>query len=145
MSSKTLREFLRDGDEAGALMAKAQQLLVLRDALEPAIPLPLRKAWRLANVKEGKLIVHAAHNAAAARIALLAPTLIQTCLSRGIAVKEVKVEVQPAAFAQAARRSKRSYLSDSARRSLQSLEGKLAAGELRERIRAMAAGTKNEE
>jgi hypothetical protein len=145
MSSKALKEFLREGDEAGALMAKAQQLLGLRLAIEPAIPQPLRNAWRVANLKDGKLIVYAAHNAAAARIALLAPTLIQACLGRGVAIKDLKVEVQPAAFAQRPRRSKRTYLSQGAKRSLKVLEGNLKQGELRERIRAMAARGENED
>jgi hypothetical protein len=137
MPSKALNEFLKQGDEAGALMAQAKQLLTLRRAMEAVVPPALRPVWQLANFKQGNAILFAANNAVAARLRLLAPALLQACLDRGAAIKDLKVEVQPAAFTPKTQPLKRAHLSRAARDSLQRLERKLGEGELREHVRAL--------
>jgi hypothetical protein len=137
MPSKALNEFLQQ-EEAGALMAQARQLLALRRAVEPQIPAPLRKLCQVANFKQGVLLFFAANNAVAAKLRLLSPALLDACLQRGAAVRELKVEVNPGAFAPVAQRSKRAFLSGGAKDALRNLEKKLPEGELRERLRAMS-------
>ena len=138
MSSKPLSEFLQQQDGAGALMAQARQLLVLRSATEAVLPAPLRKLYQVANYKQGTLVVFSANNAVAARLRLMRPALLQACLERGVAVNELKIEVQPAPFVSPHGPKKRAFLSSGAKQALEKLEGKLQAGELRERVRNLA-------
>lgn len=140
MATKALSEFLQQ-DEAGALMAQTRQLLVLRRATEPLVPPPLRKLCRVANYKQGVLVLFAANNAVAAKLRLLAPGLQQACLECGVSVRELKIEVQPAAFTPVLQRPKRAFLSGRAKESLANLEKKLPEGALRERLRTMAKKT----
>ena len=138
MSSKPLGEFLQQADGAGALMAQARQLLVLRRATTTLLPAPLRKLYQVANYKQGTLIVFAANNAVAAKLRLMRPALLQACLESGTAVRELKIEVEPAAFVTPHGPKKRAFLSGGARLALERLEAQLSEGALRERIRALA-------
>lgn len=137
MPSKAVAEFLAQEEGAGALIARARLLNSLGRAIDPVVPAPLRHLYRVANFKQDALLLFTANNAVAAKLRLLSPAFLQACLERGTAVRELKIEVQPAAFAPAAQAKKRAFLSGNAKQALKKLEGTLREGELRTRIRAL--------
>ena len=139
MPSKAVADFLSHEEGAGALMGQAKLLLALGRVIEPLVPIPLRKLYRVANYKQGTLLLFAANNSVAAKLRLLAPSLIEACLHRGTAVKELKVEVRPPAFPPTVRTAKRAFLSGNAKQTLKKLENSLDEGELRRRVRALVA------
>ncbi|HKO87959.1 MAG TPA: DciA family protein [Burkholderiales bacterium] len=139
MSSKAIADFLPHAEGAGPLMAQAKLLLALSRAIEPLVPAPLRPLYRVANYKQGDLLIFTANNAVAARFRLLAPGIQEACLERGTSIHALKLEVRPTAFTPVSRPGKRAFLSGNAKQALKKLENDLEEGELRARVRAIAA------
>ncbi|HSD44002.1 MAG TPA: DciA family protein [Burkholderiales bacterium] len=76
-------------------MPQAAFLLAVRQVLAEALPAPLRRSCAIANYKQGKVIFLADSSAAAARLRLLAPSLVELLGKRGLQVTGLRVDVQP--------------------------------------------------
>ena len=95
MHAKQIGEYLDASPGGDRLTSHAACLIALRRVLAEALPEPLRRSCAIANYKQGKVIFLAENSAAAARLRLLAPSLLQLLGQRGLDVTGMKVEVQP--------------------------------------------------
>jgi hypothetical protein len=95
MHAKQVGEYLDSSPGVDRLTSHAAHLLALRRVLAEALPEPLRQSSAIANFKQGKVVFLAENSAAAARLRLLAPSLIEMLGQRGLQVTGLRVEVQP--------------------------------------------------
>jgi len=95
MHAKRIGEYLDASPGSDRLTSHAANLVALRRVLAEALPEPLQRSCAIANYKQGKVIFLAENSAAAARLRLLAPSLVQLLGQRGLDVTGMKVEVQP--------------------------------------------------
>jgi hypothetical protein len=77
------------------LVAKTRDLRTLAGLVEVFLPPDLARQGRVANFREGELVLVAANAAAAAKFRLLAPALSRFLLERRWQVNSVSVRVQP--------------------------------------------------
>jgi hypothetical protein len=139
MHAKRIGQYLDTSPGVDRLTSHAACLLALRRVVAEALPESLRQSSTIANFKQGKVLVIAENNAAAARLRLLAPSLIERLSERGWQVTGLRVEVQP----DARRRmqpveEKRLLLSHSARDALARSVAELPESRLRRAIEALA-------
>jgi hypothetical protein len=95
MHAKHVGEFLDASPGVDRLTSQAAFLLAVRQVLAEALPEPLRRSCAIANCKQGKVIFLAESSAAAARIRLMAPSLVELLGKRGLQVTGLRVDVQP--------------------------------------------------
>jgi hypothetical protein len=95
MHAKHIGEYLDSSPGVDRLASQAAFLLTLRQVLTEALPEPLRRSCAIANYKQGKVILLAESSAAAARLRLLAPSLVELLGKRGLQVTGLRVDVQP--------------------------------------------------
>ena len=94
MTARSLQEFLASGDSLARLSAHAQRLLQFQRLLEAALPEALRPHARVANFRLGKLFIHAANSAVAAKIRQLGPRLASDLSNRDAKLTQIEVRVQ---------------------------------------------------
>jgi len=94
MTSRSLQEHLASGDSMARLAAHAQRLLQFQHLLEAALPAGLRPYARVANFRLGKLFIHAANGAVAAKIRQFGPRLASDLSNSGAKVTQIEVKVQ---------------------------------------------------
>ena len=87
--------FLRDDASAGKVMAHASQLLKLSRQLTSLLPGKLGASARVANLKDGRLVVHADNGAVAAKIRQMEMRLCTELKARGAPCTAIEVRVQP--------------------------------------------------
>jgi len=95
MRSKNLGAYLNQPDGIPALIPQATRLLELRRILAELLPESLGRSCSIANYKQGKVIIFAAHSTAAAKLKLMRTALSGQLLKRGIEVTGIEVQVQP--------------------------------------------------
>lgn len=98
--SQPLRRYLGSGDALARLQDHANRLRRLQSALDDALAPPLASQCRVANLKEGVLVVFAQSGAAAVRLRQMAPTVIGLLNQAGQPIHTLKVKVlvsEPAA------------------------------------------------
>ena len=88
-------EVLSRADAFAALRAGVEQIVSLESDLTRLLPDYLAKSVEPGFIKEGVLTLFAAHNALAARLRHLEPSLLADLQSRGWAVNTLKVRVRP--------------------------------------------------
>ncbi|MCK9284795.1 MAG: DUF721 domain-containing protein [Rhodocyclaceae bacterium] len=99
MPAHSLGKFL-DGDAGLArFSAHAGRLLKLQHVYERAVPVALARCGRVANLKQGKIVIHASNGGVAAKIRQLAPRLTDVFNQAGAQVSEIQVKVQPSGYA----------------------------------------------
>ncbi|MBI3096540.1 MAG: DUF721 domain-containing protein [Rhodocyclales bacterium] len=76
------------------LAAHAQRLLQFQRLLEAALPEALRPHVRVANFRLGKLFIHAANGAVAAKIRQFGPSLAVDLSNKEAKVTQIEVRVQ---------------------------------------------------
>ncbi|MDZ4251075.1 MAG: DciA family protein [Sulfuritalea sp.] len=76
------------------LAAHAQRLLQFQRLLEAALPEALRPHARVANFRLGKLFIHAANGAVAAKIRQFGPSLASDLSNKEAKVTQIEVRVQ---------------------------------------------------
>lgn len=81
--------------ELQPVLAKARDLRALGGLVDGFFPPDLARQVRVANIREGELVIAAANPAAAARIRLLAPSLSRYLATQRWQVNSVSVRVQP--------------------------------------------------
>lgn len=91
----TVTTLLESEAHVARLTAHAGRLLQLQRQLELALPRQLTKVVRVANYRLGKLIIHAANGAVAAKVRQIVPGLVEKYRQNGAEVNEIEIKVQP--------------------------------------------------
>lgn len=94
MTSRSLQEHLASGDSMARIANHAQRLLQFQRLLEAALPEALRPHARVANFRLGKLFIHAANGAVAAKIRQFGPRLASDLSNKEVKVTQIEVRVQ---------------------------------------------------
>lgn len=94
MASRSLQDHLDSGDGLARLAAHAQRLLHFQRLLEAALPEALRPHVRVANFRLGKLFIHTASGAVAAKVRQFGPRLASELSSEAAQVTQIEVRVQ---------------------------------------------------
>ncbi|MCF8197617.1 MAG: DciA family protein [Sulfuritalea sp.] len=94
MTARSLQEHLASGDSMARLAAHAQRLLLFQRLLEAALPESLRPHARVANFRLGKIFIHTANGAVAAKIRQLGPRLANELSNKDVKVTQIEVRVQ---------------------------------------------------
>ena len=134
-SSRGLDAYLRSAKDWSRLAAHADRLLALQQIYVEIAPPYLAQASQVANFKSGKVVIHAANGAVAAKLNQLGASLRDDFFKRGADVTEVAVRVQ--VRPPAARPPRRRPLTPGAQRSLEQLAADLPDCPLRRSIQAM--------
>jgi hypothetical protein len=129
MAIRSVADCLDADNDLARLSAHAERLLKLQRIFERAAPAALAKHGRVANMKLGKVVIHAANSAVAAKIRQLTPRLTEVFRQTGVDVNEIQVKVQPdAAHANAIVPANPAIIGKSAKQALTSLAEKLPHG-----------------
>lgn len=94
MTARSLQEHLASGDNMARLAAHAQRLLLFQRLLEAALPESLRPHARVANFRLGKIFIHTANGAVAAKIRQFGPRLASELSNKDVKVTQIEVRVQ---------------------------------------------------
>ena len=143
MRARSLEDCLEADGGLSRLTGHAARLLRLRKLYESAVPRPLARGARVANLKLGKLIIHADNGAIAAKLRQIIPTLVDAFRKNSGEVTGIEVKVQPRTdIGVAAPNSSLSPLGDHAKQGLTSLAETLPEGSpLREALRRFVKHT----
>ncbi len=115
--------------ELQPVLAKTRDLRALGGLVDGFFPPDLARQVRVANIREGELVIAAANPAAAAKIRLLAPSLSRYLATQRWQVNSVSVRVQPTPLRRQVPQGKREktvQLSTSSIASLRALHGRMA-------------------
>lgn len=94
-SPPTVTSLLDREMNVAKLTAHAGRLLQLQRQLEVALPRQLAKVVRVANFRLGKVVLHAANGAVAAKLRQVLPGLVEHYRQNGTEINEIEVKVQP--------------------------------------------------
>jgi len=95
MQARSIETCLDADGHIARLTAHAGRLLKLQRIFEQATPAALRHQGRVANLRLGKVVIHATNGAVAAKLKQLAPRLLDLFLNEVPQATEVQVKVQP--------------------------------------------------
>jgi hypothetical protein len=130
-----LDRFLSADGELQPVVAKARDLRHIAGLVGGFLPADLSGLFRVANHREGELVLIAANASAAAKLRLLSPTLSDYLTNQRIQVNSVSVRVQPnSARATSAAPQKSAHLSTRAVDSLSALHARLQPSPAREAL-----------
>ena len=128
MAARNIADFLEADSKLARLSTHAGRLLKLQRIFERAAPAALAQHGRVANMKLGTVVIHAANSAIAAKIRQLTPRLTETFRQSGVDVNEIQVKVQPgSATTGLTKTQSRSEIGISTKQGLTSLAEKLPA------------------
>jgi hypothetical protein len=123
---RSVDAYLRSAKDFARLAAHADRLAELQRIYVGIAPPFLAEASQVANYRSGKLHIHAANGATAAKLKQLAPTLCGGFRASGAEVTELLVRVQAPQPAPPARRDRRAAaLSPVAAGEIEALAGRL--------------------
>jgi hypothetical protein len=94
MPARSLQEHLLTAEGTARFAAHAQRLLRFQGLLEASLPATLRGHARVANLRQGKLVIHAANSAVAAKLRQLGPRFAEVFLNDGAKLTQIEVKVQ---------------------------------------------------
>ncbi|MDR2220287.1 MAG: DUF721 domain-containing protein [Methylobacillus sp.] len=134
---RRLKALFKDHAELHALASEAGKHDSLQRLWEEIIPEPLRPHTHAGGIKHRRLTVFAANGAIAARLKLIAPTLLKDLQSKGLEVTSIRVEVQVQSLRRARPISARS-LTGNAAESLARFAEQLPESPLRDSLRRLA-------
>ena len=95
MPALKINRFLAAEGDFQPIMEKAREIEALSTLLKGFLPPELAPLARVANFKEGKLVIHAANGPAAAKLKLLSDSLGVYITKQRSQVNSVSVRVQP--------------------------------------------------
>ena len=98
MPARSLQEHLSTAEGTARFAAHAQRLLRLQRLLESVLPPALRAHSRVANLRQGKLVIHAANSAVAAKLRQFGPRFAEAFIKDGAQFTEIDVRVQAKAI-----------------------------------------------
>ena len=122
--SDFITTYLDAPEGLGRLMAHARLLNRLQSAYADAVPAYLGQASRVANYKQGIVVIHTESGGVAVKLKQLTPSLTDVFLRIGVECSGIQVRVQPAQDAPEERPRTHRALTPGARQGL----GELAAG-----------------
>jgi hypothetical protein len=126
-----------DGD-LQPVLAKARDLRALAGLIQGFFPADLARQVRVANYREGEVVLIAASAAAGAKLRLLAPTLSRFLSERRWQVNSVSIRVQPNSARQpVVAPQKTATLSTPTLDSLRALHERMAASPARDALRRL--------
>ena len=91
----TVTTLLESEAHVARLTAHAGRLLQLQQQLELALPRQLTRLVRVANYRLGKVVIHAANGAVAAKVRQIVPGLVEKYRQNGAEVNEIEIKAQP--------------------------------------------------
>jgi hypothetical protein len=131
--------------ELQPLISKARDLRALRGLVDGFLPPDLARQARVANFREGELVLHAANASAAAKLRLLAGPLSDYLSERRWQVNSVSLRVQPnASQGESVAVQKSVHLSTHTIDTLRALHGRMQASPAREALGRLIERTKGE-
>lgn len=95
MQARSLEDCLKADGGLARLAGHAARLLRLQRVFESAVPRPMARSARVANLKLGKLIIHADNGGVAAKLRQITPTLVDVFHNEAVEVTGIEVKVQP--------------------------------------------------
>lgn len=95
--SRPLHRFLGSADALARLQDHARRLLQLQRTLASALPDALAEQCQVVNLKEGRLVIHCSHGAAAVRLKQLQPRVLSHFARAGHALDAITIKVRPPA------------------------------------------------
>lgn len=95
MPALKIDRFLSAEGDFQPVIAKAREIEALSKLLEGFLPSELSPLARVANFKDGRLVIHAANGPAAAKLKLLSESLAAYISEQRSQVNSVSVRVQP--------------------------------------------------
>ena len=120
------------------VLTKAHELRALAGLLDGYLPPDLARQARVVNFREGELVLVAASSAAAAKLRLLAPSLLNLLAKQRLQVNSVSIRVQPnGSHGRAAAPQKNAYLSTLTLERMGKLYQTMAASPAREALGAL--------
>lgn len=126
MSARSLEDHLMTAEGTLRFAAHARQLQRLQRAFESALTPALRPHARIANLRQGKLVIHAANGAVAAKLRQIVPRFVDLLQLEAAKLTEIEVRVQASAGAPAKRQPIRPPLPQAgSQRQLEELEHSL--------------------
>jgi hypothetical protein len=121
--------------ELQPVLEKAREIRALAGLVDGFLPADLACQVRVANFRDGTLVVIAANPAVAAKLRLLVPSLSRFLVNQRAQVKAVSLRVQPNSAQNAvAARQKTAHLSTHTIESLRELEERMEPSEAREAL-----------
>jgi hypothetical protein len=121
--------------ELQPLVAKTREIAALAGLVDGFLPQDLARQVRVANIREGELVLVAANSAAAAKLKLLAPSLSRFLVEQRWQVNSVSLRVQPNAPRKAsAAMQKSAYFSTPTLDSLQGLYDRMTDSPARQAL-----------
>ena len=91
--TRLLQRYLGSGEALARLQDHAARLMRLQAVLERGLPPPLVPLCRVANLKDGTLVIAARGGAAAARLKQMTPGLAEHFLQAGYPLQTIRVKV----------------------------------------------------
>jgi hypothetical protein len=116
--TRLLNRYLGSGDALARLKDHAARLRRLQVVLERGLPPLIAGLCRVANLKDGMLVIAASGGAAAARLKQMTPSLIEHFVHAGHAVHNIRVKVATPEVAQWRRPPPDRHISPNAKASL---------------------------
>ena len=95
MQARSLEDCLKADGGLARLTGHAARLLRLQRVFESAVPRPLTRGARVANLKLGKLVIHADNGAVATKLRHITPTLVDVFHNEAAEITGIEVKVQP--------------------------------------------------
>lgn len=138
MPALKINRFLAAEGDFQPVIDKAREIEALSGLLEGFLPPELALLARVANFKEGKLVIHAANGPAAAKLKLLSESLRNYFTKQRTQVNSVSVRVQPGGVEIVdAAPQKHAQLSKAALRELASLYTRLPESPFRNALKSL--------
>ena len=127
MPADSLENLLRSDAGLARYTAQVQRLLQLQKAYEKAVPAALVRSGRIANLKQGIVVIYATSGAAAAKIRQVTPRLAEIFRQIGPEINEVQVKVQPTTPRQIPPPTSGGSIKETAKQGLEKLSSSLPA------------------
>jgi hypothetical protein len=134
-----ISNYLKASPELAAVAQHAERLIELQHLLGAVMPPALAQHCRVANLKQGKLVLHAANSLVAVKLRQMIPSLAEEFSSRGWKITAIQVGVQGYDAAPQHSTEGPSPLSASARTGLAALAHSTADPQLRDALQHLLA------
>ena len=134
---RRIRALFKDDTELQALISHAGSLAKLQKIWRDVVPQPLRAFTQAGGLKHRRITVLADNGAVAAKLKLLAPTLLKNLQIKGLEVTSIRVEVQVKSLVRSREKAPR-LLSHNAAASLSGLAATLPDSPLRTALQHLA-------
>ena len=121
MQARSLEDCLNAEGGLARLTGHASRLMRLQRVLEAAVPRAQIRGARVANLKLGKLVVHADNAAVAAKLRQIVPTLVDVFRREAAEVTGIEIKVQPRTVKRTPPKEPRSAPGEHAKQGLTSL------------------------